>query len=93
MTSAALAASAARHDLEPRSLSLGPAFGAVVQPDDHVHAAFVQVERMGMPLRAVADDGDGFPLEDAQVAVALIVDFCHDTITSCAGLRQFNVWV
>ena len=30
-----------------------------------------------MALRAVANDGDGLILQDAEVAVALIVDFCH----------------
>lgn len=63
--------------LQAGGFRFGPALGAVIQADDDVDAAVVQVQGVGVPLRAVADDRDGLVLEDAEVAVVLVVDFCH----------------
>jgi hypothetical protein len=47
---------------------------AVAQADLHVDARVAQVQRMGVPLAAVADDGDG---SGQEVEVAFAVDRCH----------------
>ena len=38
-----------------------PGLAAFVQTDDHVYAAFLQVQRMSMSLAAVADNRNRFP--------------------------------
>ena len=66
-----------RHDLQTRLFRLFPGLAALVQTDDDFDAAFLQVERMGMPLAAVADDGDRLVFQNLNVAIGLIVYFCH----------------
>jgi len=45
-------------------LGLVPGAAALAQADCDFHAGILQVERMRMALRAVADDGDFFLLDD-----------------------------
>src|SRR5579862_666692 len=52
---------------------------AVAQSDDDVDAGVAQVERMRMPLAAVADDGD---LAGEEIEVALAIDGCHAVLLS-----------
>ena len=47
------------------------------QADDHVDAAVLQVERVGVALAAVADHGDLAALQQAEVGVGVVVDACH----------------
>lgn len=61
MTSAAFAASAAVMTFKP-AFSAFARIAAVIQSDDDVYAALVQVQRMRVSLAAVADDSDGFTL-------------------------------
>ena len=49
--------------------------GARVEADDDLAAAVLQVERVGVALGAVAEDGQGLVLEDAEVGVLVGVDF------------------
>lgn len=58
----------------------GPAFAALAQTHDDVHAGIAQVQRVGMTLRAVADDGDGLAGQLVQVTILFIVHFCHSRI-------------
>ena len=44
------------------------------QPDDDVDARLLEVERVGVALRAVAEDRDGLALELREVGVVLVVD-------------------
>ncbi len=63
------------HDLQAGGLGLGHAGGAGAQADGEVlHAAVLQVLRMGVALAAVADDGDVLPLDQVHVGVAIVVD-------------------
>ncbi len=76
--SASAAASALRHHAQPFGLGLGPALAAGIQPDAHIDAAVLQVQRMGMALAAIAEDRNLLALEVAQVCLVLVVDFCHE---------------
>ena len=44
----------------------------------HVAAGILQVEGMGVTLGAIADDGDLFAVEIAELTVLFIVHLCHD---------------
>jgi hypothetical protein len=46
----------------------------VLVADEHLQAAVAQVERLGAVLVALADDGDLFVLEQAQVGVGVAID-------------------
>ena len=46
---------------------------ALAQTDNNVHAALGQVLGMGVALGAEADNGNGFAVEHAEVAVGIIV--------------------
>ena len=66
-----------------------PAGAAFAQTDDDVHAAFVQVVGVGVALRAVADDGDGFALQYAHVGVFVVIDFhCCSCVCEGLGIRK-----
>ena len=58
MMSAAFAASAVFMTGQALGLGLRSGLGALVQADDDVAAAVVQVQRVRVALAAVADDGD-----------------------------------
>ena len=64
-------------DGETGLLGVGPVLGALPQADAHVAAGVLQVEGVGMALGAVADDGDLLAVEVAELAVFLIIHFCH----------------
>ena len=64
------AAAAATGDApQPLGLRLRPALAPLVQADDDVDAGVAQVEGMGMPLAAVADDGHGLAGEAAKIGI------------------------
>ena len=48
-------------DAQARLRGERPALGSRRQPDDDVHAGFVEVQGVGVALRPVADDRDGLP--------------------------------
>src|SRR6185312_11449017 len=52
---------------------------ALAEPDDHVDTGVVQVERMGVTLAAVAEDGH---LAGEQPEVAVAENCCHEWILS-----------
>ena len=64
-------------DLEAVLFRDGPALAALAEPDDHVAAGIPEVQRVGVALRAVADDRDGLAAERVQVAILLVVHLCH----------------
>ena len=49
--------------------------GAGIEADDDLAAAVLQVERVGVALRPVAEDGEGFVGEHAEIGVFVGVDF------------------
>jgi hypothetical protein len=61
-------------DFESRGFGLGTAGRVGTQADDDVDARVLQVERMRVALRAVAEDGDGLPLQLGEVGVLVVED-------------------
>src|SRR5690606_39129306 len=61
-------------NLQAGVFGLGPRCAALAQADHHVHAGIVQVECVGMALRAVTDDGDRLALDEGQIAVLVVVN-------------------
>ena len=64
-------------DGKPRGLRLGPVLGAFPQAHADLAAGILQVQGMGMALRAVADHGDLLAVEIVQVAILFIIHFSH----------------
>ena len=58
-----------RLDLEPRLLCVAPRRRALAQADDHLDTGVVQVERVGVTLAPVADNGNR-AVEEREIAVA-----------------------
>jgi hypothetical protein len=56
----------------PRDL---PGLRAGIEADDHVAAAVLQIEGVGVALRPVAEHGQGFVREYAEIGVLVGVDF------------------
>jgi hypothetical protein len=62
-------------DLQAGLGDLVPRCAALAQADHDLHAAVVQVLCVGVALAAVADDGNGLALDQAQVAVLVVKNF------------------
>ena len=63
------------HHLELLALGLLDALRALAQRHRHVlDAGIAQVERVGMALAAIADDGDLLALDQVQVGVAIVIN-------------------
>ena len=52
---------------------------ALIQADNDIDAAFLQVQRMGMALAAVTDDSNRLAVHDFPVDILIIISFCHST--------------
>src|SRR5205807_10344969 len=61
-----------RDDLEALLARLGDRLRVLAQADDDVDAGVFEVERVGVALRAVADDGDGLAVEEPEVSVVVV---------------------
>ena len=77
MTSASAAASAIDTARSPAARALAADALDGVQADAHVDAAVVQVQRVGVALRAVTDDGDLAIADGRQIGVLVVVDDGH----------------
>ena len=77
-TSPRLAASATRLDPQAVDFGLGGRVGALAQADHDLHAGVLQVERVGVALRAVAEHRNGLAVELREVRV-LVVDHRGET--------------
>ena len=62
-------------DFQAGCFGFGPGFAALVQADGDIDAAFLQVERVGMALAAVTDNGDFAVEHEIPVGVLIIVEF------------------
>jgi hypothetical protein len=60
-------------DVEPRRPGAVPGFSAGPQAHDDSSPALAEVQRMRVPLAAVADDGKGAPVETARFSVGIVV--------------------
>ena len=56
--------------------------GVGAEADADVDAGVLEVERVGVALRAVADDGDFFGLDEGEVCVCVVVGLCHGVLLS-----------
>ena len=66
------------HDREAVLFRHGPGLAALAQANNDVAAAVTQIQCMGMALGTVTDDGDLLAVQLAQIAVLLIIHFCHN---------------
>src|SRR5271165_4265396 len=62
---------------EAGGLRLGDALASRGKANDYVDAAVAEVERMRVPLAAVADDGNCFVGNRSDISVFFVVAFCH----------------
>ena len=76
------------HDLEAGLLGLLGGRGALAQANADVNAGVQKVQRVGVALRAVADDGDLLALDDARVHVLLVVDVDGHVLLLCLWGRM-----
>ena len=68
-----------RHNRNALLFSLCPALAALVKTYDYVHARILEVERVCVTLRAVADDRYCLTVQFVQIAICLIKNsVCHD---------------
>ncbi len=51
--------------------------GVGAKADADVNAGVLEVEGVGVALRAVADDGDFLGLDEGEVCVCVVVGLCH----------------
>ena len=67
-----------RNGLDFQTLLLGvlDRLGGRAQADDDVDAGIAQVQRVGVALGTVTDDGNLLAFEDREIAVVLIPDLC-----------------
>ena len=63
-------------DLQPGLLGRRPGLRALVQADHDVEARIVRVQRVGVALAAIADDGHAFAFEGIDRRVGFGVDVC-----------------
>ena len=90
ITSAHLAASATSITLSfSPSAFLTPCRALAQRDRDVLDAAVAQVQRVGVALAAVADDGDLLALDQVQVGVAIVVD-AHGLTPDSAGHRPVD---
>ncbi len=75
-----------RQHLEALLARLGDRGRVLAQPDDDLDAGVLQVEGVGVALRAVADDGDGLAVEEREVCV-VVVDHCAAGYPTSRGCR------
>ncbi len=65
-------------DAQAIRFGLGLAPGAFMQAHAHVGAGVAQVERVGVALAAVADDGNLLAVEQRQVGLVFVIDLRHE---------------
>ena len=63
------------HDFQTLFTGLVGGLRSFIQTDNHVHTGVLQVQGMGMPLGAIANDGDFLSVQLVQVTVLLVIDF------------------
>ncbi len=68
------------HDGQPFALTLRPRAATLIEADAHVCARIAQVQRMCVPLAAVADNGDLLTRQQRLIRVFVIIDSCQDVV-------------
>ncbi len=69
-----------REHPQPFALCFRPRRRAFAQPYPHIDTGVAQVERVGMALGAVADDGDGSGADEGLIGVFLVVKLGHGRV-------------
>ncbi len=64
-------------DFEARLLRLGDRLGARAEPDFYLNTRVLEVESVGMSLRAVADNGHLLRLNEGKISIVIVVGLCH----------------
>src|SRR5262249_42205960 len=59
---------------EASGFGLGPGRTAFLETDPHVHPAVTQIERMGVALAAITNDGDLLILQQREIRIFVIID-------------------
>src|SRR6185312_2107616 len=80
-----------RDDPQALGLGLGAARAALGQADADVDPGVAQRQRVGVALTAVAQDGDGAPLDDRQVGVVVVEDLGGHAVVlsfSCSRMKR-----
>ena len=77
------------HDLEAGLLGGLGGLGALAQANADVNAGVQEVQRVGVALGAVADDGDLLALDDARVHVLLVIDVDGHVLLLCLWGRMY----
>src|SRR5207248_10477682 len=57
-----------------------PGFAALVEADDYVAAAVLEVQGVGMPLASIAENRELLAVEQRNVGVALVIDSSHSPL-------------
>ena len=80
-------------DFQTLLLGVLHGLGGRTQADDDVDAGIAQVQRMGMALGTVTEDGDLLAIEHGQISVLLVPDSCchnrRSFIFSFIAIRDF----
>ncbi|CAI8425977.1 MAG: Uncharacterised protein [Cyanobium sp. ARS6] len=50
---------------------------SLIKAHHHVHAAVLEVQRVGMALGAIADDGDRFAAEQRKICIGVVKKLSH----------------
>src|SRR6266513_1519143 len=79
-------------DLESALLRLVPGRAALAQANADLDPRFLQVERMGVTLRAVAEDGDLLALDEREIGVLVVIDLHDFTCMKAEKPRSNDAW-
>ncbi|CWO61088.1 Uncharacterised protein [Neisseria meningitidis] len=65
---------------------------AVAQTDHHVYTRIFQVGGMGMTLRTVTDDGNGFAFDQGQIGIFIVIDLhlISFKVNGCRSLKMLS---
>ena len=55
--------------------------GTLIEADDDVCTAVLEVQGMSMALAAIADDGNRLAVHEFPICILIIVSFCHNTLS------------
>src|SRR4030095_7177893 len=69
-----------RHDAQAGVLRLLKRLARRRQADDDLNAAVLQVQRVGVPLRSVANDRDLFAPNQIEISILVVVHRGHDQV-------------
>ena len=65
------------HHLQTRGLGFAHRFAVRGQSNQHAHTGIAQVERVGMALASIADNGNCFAFEVLQISVFFVIAIWH----------------